>query len=195
MTERQERALDEIADRPRKLPRATGEALVRKELATRERGSVYSVTDRGRRLRERRIAENEAALLSGKLSKEDRERRERAVAWIDFVGRVSWAGKRYAKTCLSALILEVPAPASGMGWGEDGDDFIADEARRALGAVEDSDVARRQAKATGGEVLATWSVEEASPVQAKEDRRAAVRSAETPDGVADLTEYRKRRSA
>jgi hypothetical protein len=202
VTERQERALEEIADRPRRLPRSTGEALARRGLATPERGCVYAITDRGRRLQERRALDNWVALLHGKLSKENRERRDRAVSWLAFVGQLTSEGRRYAKTCLTALILEVDIPPSGMGWGDDGDVLVLERARSALGAVGDVDEARRQASEQGADVVARWTVEPPraleftdADVSTAEERRAAVRSAEAGEGIVDLGRYREERIA
>lgn len=176
MTDRQFEALDELADGPRKLHRSTGEALVRNGLASAERGAIYALEEKGRRLLERVRAREVREAFEMRLSPDQRKRRDRAISWLEFRGEFSTTGLQYARAVLSALVLGEARPPSGMSWGPNNDELVLENAEEALRMVEGCDDVYSEGK------------------PAPTPRREILQEV-TKDSIVDLAAYRKRRTA
>lgn len=193
MTERQKRGLREVWDGPRRLPAATGEALVRRGYAERRHGGRYAITEEGRGLLRRLDRKSEEERMTRLLdSEEKRGRYRRALDWIRFVGALTDnpGAMGYVRVAILAEVVEETAPPSGISWGEKGDRVVREHAAHAVQTARDFEVM----DAAGGAITVEFQKDRPpSPVKTKALRREAIDAAAAEDGIVSLQTYRERR--
>jgi len=189
------RKLRDARGSPVKIHHSTGRSLAHDGLATRTADGRWRSTEAGVAHIDHVERAEEVAATSAKCCRDEanRERRKKALAWIDLHARLTFEADRYAQHVIEALLVGERVRESVIRWKGDGDALVRAWAEAALDAIEELEEAQRRAQEAGGDIAVTYVAAERVTERSRRRRATVVREI-AHDNVVSLGSWKEARA-